>query len=57
MNYGSFNITIYDLQGRRMINVPLRDKIDISSLKEGLYIITAEKNGMVAGYGRLVKTR
>jgi hypothetical protein len=57
MNYGSFNITIYDLQGRRMISVPLREKIDISSLKEGLYIITAEKNGLPAGYGRLVKTR
>jgi hypothetical protein len=39
-----------------MISVPLCDKIDISSLKEGLYIITAEKNGLPAGYGRLVKT-
>jgi hypothetical protein len=56
MNPESFYITIYDLQGRRMISVPLRDKIDISSLKEGLYIITAEKNGLPAGYGRLVKT-
>jgi hypothetical protein len=50
-------ISIYDLQGRRLINVPYSDKIDISSLNEGLYIITASRNGIPAGYSRLVKTR
>jgi hypothetical protein len=50
-------ISIYDLQGRRLINVPYSGKIDISSLNEGLYIITVSRNGIPSGYSRLVKTR
>lgn len=54
---GSVHITIFDLQGRKMLSSPLRDRIDISSLRRGLFIITAEKNGIPALYSRLVKTR
>ncbi len=55
---GLLNISIFDLQGRELINVPLRgDRIDISSLREGLYIITAHDNGRSLGYNRLVKTK
>jgi hypothetical protein len=55
---GLINISIFDLQGRELINVPLRgDRIDISSLREGLYIITAHRNGRPQGYNRLVKTK
>jgi len=55
---GLLNISIFDLQGRELINVPLRgDRIDISSLREGLYIITARSNGRPQGYNRLVKTK
>ncbi len=54
---GLFNISIFDLQGRKVLNVPLRDKIDISSLHEGIYIITAHHKGRYAGYNRLVKTK
>jgi len=50
-------ITIFDLQGRKMLSYPLRNRIDISSLSRGLFIITAEKNGVPALYSRLVKTR
>ena len=53
----SFSITIFDLHGRKMISVPFREQIDISSLREGLYIIMAERNGFPAGFSRLVKTR
>jgi hypothetical protein len=56
-NKESFYITVYDLQGRKIMSVPLRDRIDISSLKEGLYIISAVKNGIPEGYSRLVKTK
>ncbi len=54
---GSYNISIFDLQGREVINVPLRDRIDISSLHEGIYIISAHCNGRFAGYNRLVITK
>ena len=53
----SLSITIFDLHGRKMISVPYREQIDISSLREGLYIIMAERNGFTAGISRLVKTR
>ncbi|OFY64222.1 MAG: hypothetical protein A2V64_03390 [Bacteroidetes bacterium RBG_13_43_22] len=51
------NITIYDLQGRRLISVPWSEQLDISSLNEGLYIITSGRNGISAGQSRLVKMR
>jgi hypothetical protein len=53
----SLSITIFDLHGRKMISLPYRERIDISSLREGLYIIMAERNGFPAGFSRLVKTR
>ena len=56
-NQESCYITIYDLQGRKMMKFPLRERIDISSLPQGLYIIIADKHGMPAGVNRLVKTR
>ncbi len=52
-----FYISIYDLQGRKLISAPCHEKIDISSLNEGLYIISASRNGIPVGYSRLVKTR
>ncbi|OFY45441.1 MAG: hypothetical protein A2Z69_00835 [Bacteroidetes bacterium RBG_13_44_24] len=53
---GSLLISVYDLQGRRLISVPYHERIDISSLNEGLYIITAARNGIPVAYSRLVKT-
>ena len=54
---GLISISIFDLQGRKVLSVPLRDKIDISSLHKGIYIITAHRNGLSAGYNRLVITK
>jgi len=51
------DISIYDLQGRELLNVPLRDRIDISSLEKGLYIIIAHRKGIPVGYNRLIKSR
>jgi hypothetical protein len=50
-------ISIVDLQGREILKVPVKGKIDISSLREGLYIIVATRNGRPAGYSRLIKTK
>ncbi len=50
-------ISIIDLQGREIIKVPLSEKIDISTLKEGIYIIVTSRNGRPSGYGRLIKTK
>lgn len=53
----NFNVSFYDLNGRELLCVPMRDRIDISSLKKGFYIIIAHKDDITAGYNRLVKTR
>ncbi len=50
-------ISITDLQGREQINVPLSDRIDISKLPAGLYIVTPRINGSAAGHYRLIKSR
>ncbi len=50
-------ITIIDLQGRRVMNVPFSERIDISSLKAGLYTVAATKSRKSVGYVKLIKTR
>jgi hypothetical protein len=50
-------ITVTDLQGRELMRVPFNERIDISSLHEGLYIIITSVNGRPVGYNRLIKTR
>ena len=50
-------ITIMDLYGRELIKVRLTERIDISSLPAGVYIVIASLNGKPAGYSRLIKTR
>jgi hypothetical protein len=50
-------ITIKDLNGRELIKVPFSDRIDISSLHEGIYIIITTLNGRQLGFNRLIKTR
>jgi hypothetical protein len=46
-----------DLYGRELIKVPFTERIDISSLHEGIYIILTSLNGRPIGYNRLIKTR
>lgn len=54
---GKIYISIVDLYGREVLKVPLSERIDISSLHEGMYIIVATRNGNPFGYNRLIKTR
>jgi len=54
---GNTYISIVDLQGREVLKVLLTERIDISSLREGMYIITATRNGIPFEYNRLIKTR
>jgi hypothetical protein len=50
-------ICIIDIYGRKLVDVPFSDVVDISNLKEGIYIIVASINGTQSGITRLVKTR
>ncbi|MEI6047488.1 MAG: T9SS type A sorting domain-containing protein [Bacteroidota bacterium] len=54
---GSTYISVFDLYGRELIREPLSEKIDISTLHEGIYIIITSTNGKRVGYNRLLKTR
>lgn len=50
-------IRVVDLAGRELINVPFSDRVDISSLREGMYFIITTSNGKPVGYNRLIKTK
>jgi len=50
-------ITFFDLQGRELLKAPFTERINISSLHDGVYIAVTTLNGRVIGYNRLVKTR
>ncbi len=54
---GDAFITIMDLSGRELKKTILTERIDISSLPSGVYIIITSLNGKPLGYGRLIKTR
>jgi len=54
---GSAYITILDLSGRELKKVPYSEKIDISSLHEGMYLVITTINGKPMGYTRLIKTK
>ncbi len=50
-------ITVMDLQGRELIKVPYSERVDVSSLHEGIYIILTSMNGRPISYNRLIKTK
>jgi hypothetical protein len=54
---GPAYLSIFDIRGRELIRIPVSDRIDISSLHEGIYIIVSSRNGVPTGYNRLVKTK
>ena len=54
---GLLYITITDLSGRIVIKEPYSERIDISSLHEGMYIIITSLKGKALGYNRLMKTK
>jgi hypothetical protein len=54
---GDIYITIMDLYGRELKRTILTDRINISSLPAGVYIVITSLNGKPAGYSRLIKTK
>jgi hypothetical protein len=50
-------VKISDLQGRELIKTSFSEKIDISSLPEGIYFIVLNISGKPVGYSRFIKTR
>ncbi len=54
---GVAEVSVIDIYGRKLINVPFRDEINISSLKDGVYYVITTINGRRAGLNRLIKTR
>lgn len=52
-----YTVSVFDIHGREHLKVPLNDKIDISFLHEGIYIVTLSRNGKPVGHSRLIKTK
>jgi len=55
--YGIAYLIFVDLHGRELLKTPLNERIDISSIPDGFYIIVTSLNGRPISYTRLVKTR
>ena len=54
---GDTYVTIMDLHGRELKKSILTERINISSLPAGVYIVITSRNGKPAGYSRLIKTK
>lgn len=54
---GQTYISIYDISGRELIKVADSDRIDITSLPKGIYIVITSLNGKTVGYNRLIKSK
>ena len=52
-----YDVSIFDINGRELKKVRLTDKVDISSLSDGVYIVVLSRNGIPAGYNRLIKAK
>jgi hypothetical protein len=55
--YGSAFISVTDFNGHELIKVPFSEKIDISSLHDGMYFLVITVNGQPVGYNRIIKSR
>jgi hypothetical protein len=55
--FGSSYITITELNGNQLIKLPFTEKVDISSLHDGLYFLVISINGSPVKYNRFIKTR
>ena len=54
---GSAFISIIDIQGKELINVPYSEHLSISSLKAGIYTVIILSDRKRIGYFRLIKTK
>ena len=50
-------ISFFDLAGHEIMKVPFNETIDVSGLKEGMYIIVTTINGRTAGRNRIIIAR
>ena len=50
-------ISLSDLNGHEIMRVPFKERIDISSLHDGMYFIVISINNIPVSYSRLIKTR
>ena len=56
-NYDLQWITISDLNGRELIKCRNDGPVNISTLNQGIYIISISSSGRIVGYSRLIKVR
>jgi hypothetical protein len=54
---GSAIVTIIDITGRKTLEVPYNEHIDISSLGEGVFFLSIRINNRTVGVNRFIKTR
>jgi hypothetical protein len=54
---GLSNISITDLNGHELLNVPFSERVDVSSLHPGMYILIIDIKGRHVGYNRFIKSR
>jgi len=54
---GSSYITITDLNGHELLNVAYSNRVNISSLHDGMYFLVININGRPVGYNRFIKSR
>jgi hypothetical protein len=54
---GIAEISIIDLSGRQIIKVPFTDRLDISSLQNGYYIVVISVKGKPVSFNRIIKTK
>jgi hypothetical protein len=52
---GKAYVTVIDLNGRKILEVPYYDKIEISSLSKGIYLMIIRVNNNVIGINRFIK--
>lgn len=55
--FGTADIIITDLNGHELIRVPYSERVDISSLHDGMYILLISTNGQPVAYNRIIKIR
>ncbi len=54
---GSATVTIIDITGRKLIEVPFSEHINISSLKKGIFFMIIRTNNRTVGLNRFIKMR
>jgi hypothetical protein len=55
--YGTSYISLTDLNGHKLLKVPFSEKVDITSLHDGMYFLVVSINDIPVSYNRIIKTR